>query len=388
MTPILAILHDSIRDLRARRMFWLALGITLLLVGVYASIGLRPDGVSLFFGLLPIENDLATDGPRGEAFLVFLFTDIVTSIWLAWGAVILALLSTAGVFPDFLARGSVDLVLSKPIPRTVVFLTKYVGCLLFVLAQVSVFCVGCLLTLGLRLGMWEPAIFLAVPLVVLVYSYLFSITALVGVLTRSGLTALTVTLIAWFMLFGLQGTEQAFNQIRVYHEEEAAAYARFADFSADLAERQADRGDEQRAAFHRERVETARAKAESATETAETMGTWHGRIRTAQWFLPRTQETISLVKRSIIRDRSRSWEALFIDDSPPPGGEPPGFEEPPADLDEGSDDIDVEVEAGAVEGRLLEYYWNQEFWKILGPSLGFEAVLLAIAAFVFVRRDF
>ena len=61
--------------------------------------------------------------PAGE-FYKRLFVSIGIEIWLAWIALILALASTAGIFPDLMTAGSIDLFVSKPIGRLRLFLTE------------------------------------------------------------------------------------------------------------------------------------------------------------------------------------------------------------------------------------------------------------------------
>ena len=71
---------------------------------------------------------------------------------------------------------------------------KFATSLLFVLLQVTLFCVGVFLCMGIRLGDWEWKIFAAIPVVTLFFSYLFSVNVLFGVWTRSALAALLITM--------------------------------------------------------------------------------------------------------------------------------------------------------------------------------------------------
>ena len=107
------------------------------------------------------------------------------SIWLSWAATILALVSTAGIFSD-LDQPGVRLTCSCP-DRSAgcgCFLTGVlVAGLLFVTLQVVVFCLASFLVIGLRGGAWEPGLFIAVPLVVCFFSYLYAVCVLLGVVT-------------------------------------------------------------------------------------------------------------------------------------------------------------------------------------------------------------
>ena len=57
MTPFLAILRESVLSLRAQGLFKLTMGLNLMVVVAFASIGFTEDGLSIFFGLGNIESE-------------------------------------------------------------------------------------------------------------------------------------------------------------------------------------------------------------------------------------------------------------------------------------------------------------------------------------------
>ena len=77
--------------------------------------------------------------PDGKLYKLII-TTVGVSFWLSWLSTILALLSTASMFPD-LATGGVDTMLSKPIGGARLIVTKFGTGLLFTALQVSVFAV-------------------------------------------------------------------------------------------------------------------------------------------------------------------------------------------------------------------------------------------------------
>ncbi len=206
MIKTFALLLDAYRELNARRLFWVVLGLSGLVVVIFGIVGIRDESITILNWESPIRFFYLSLLSRGT-FYKLLFVTLGIQYWLSWLAVILALVSTAGMFPDFLAGGSIELYLSKPISRLRLFTTKYFGGLLFVAIQVTVFCVASFLVLGFRGGTWEPSLFLAVPLVVLMFSYLFAVCVLLGVLTRSTVAALLLTLLFWFVLWAVHSTE-------------------------------------------------------------------------------------------------------------------------------------------------------------------------------------
>ncbi len=183
MSQTLALIWDAYRDLNSRRMFWIVLILSTLVAGSFAAIGLTSTGFKIFYWELhsPILN--SKEMAPGD-FYKSIFLNYGIGFWLTWLATVLALISTASLFPDFLAGGAVDLYLSKPISRLRLFLTKYLCGLLFVALQIGCFCAASFAVIGLRGRAWEPGIFLAVPIVLLFFSYLFCFCVLIGVWTH------------------------------------------------------------------------------------------------------------------------------------------------------------------------------------------------------------
>src|SRR5688572_54219 len=124
---------DAYRELNARKMFWIVLILSALVVLVFMGIGIADDGNIFLFGL---KTPFDTDPADRAGFYKTFFNDWGVTLWLSILASLLALISTAAVFPEFVSGGSIDLYLSKPISRVRLFLTKYVAALLFVALQV------------------------------------------------------------------------------------------------------------------------------------------------------------------------------------------------------------------------------------------------------------
>ena len=131
MTKTFALLMDAYRELNAKRLFWVVLFISALVVSIFGIVGVRNESVTILNWESPIRFVYLSLISQAT-FYKLLFVTLGIQYWLSWLAVILALVSTAGMFPDFLAGGSIELYLSKPISRLRLFATKYLGGLLFV----------------------------------------------------------------------------------------------------------------------------------------------------------------------------------------------------------------------------------------------------------------
>ena len=347
-----AMLLDAYRELNSRRLFWVTLALSLVVVLAVAAVGINARGLTLLgweFDTRPLTSDLVP--PR--KFYLFLFANLAVPIWLTWAASILALISTASIFPDFIASGAIEMTLARPISRPRLFLTKYVLGLLFVTLQVAVFAAACCLVVRLRGGVWEPRIFLAVPIVVASFSYLFAFCVLFGMLTRSTIAALLLTLVVWLGLWGLNMTDGTL----LFFRERAA-------LQAERAARQVER------LAPGPTLERARAEAAEAAEAARTMRRISAVAAWLKTLLPKTAETIQLLDR---------W-TLTPEDKAPFGGPAPEADDGPA-VPFGPPDREL---AARLEAATRE---RSAVW-VLGSSLACEAVVVGLAAWLFCRRDF
>jgi ABC-type transport system involved in multi-copper enzyme maturation permease subunit len=206
MTQTLAILTDAYRDLQARKMFSTVVILNVLAMALFALLGAN-DHALTFLWYEPFGRFL------GPVDYKVLYSNIVVGVWFTWVATVLALISTAGIFPDLLTSGSIDLYLAKPISRLRLFFTKYLAGLLFVALQVSIFALMSFLVLGVRGGLWEPGLFVAIPLVLVFFSYLFGICALLGIWTRSTIAALLLTLLAWSGIFAVDFADKQSGRV-------------------------------------------------------------------------------------------------------------------------------------------------------------------------------
>jgi len=388
LTQTLALIIDSYRELSAKKIFWLSMGISGLIVLLISAVGFSENGN---MSLLWYETSLplAEMGMEKDVFYKMVFVNLGFRFWLAWGATILALASTAGVFPDFISGGAIDLALSKPIGRVRLLLTKYVASLLFVALQVAVFSLCAFLVIGLRGGSWEPAVFYAVPLVTLFYSYLYSVCALFGIVTRSAITSLIITGIFWFVVFVVGTTESAMlgfrtqNDVRVHSYEtsiaalENRAPAEERDEPANSIDRIKDYRDEQVAEAQLQR---AQANLESAREDADGIALYHRIAFGVKTFLPKTAETLDVLEHRLVSMDDMSRLMLGDDDR---GDVAPLLTEE-GELSAEMRDAQRELTAIEMQNRVR----NRSLWWILGTSLLFECSVLGIAAWRFKRRDF
>ncbi|MEK6797563.1 MAG: ABC transporter permease [Planctomycetota bacterium] len=206
-----ALIVDSFRESLDRKIFWVMLAVSLVVAAAMSCVGFAPGMVDVFFGSWRIETDVFTVGGELRTDLIatvavdYILDTVVGSI-----GTILALIATAGFFPAMLERGAIEVVLSKPIARWKLFLGRYFGAMMFVLVHATVFVASTFLVLGLRWGTWMPAYLLCIPLMVLLFSYLYCVSALAAVWSRSATAAIVLSLGAWVFFAGVQGIDDCF----------------------------------------------------------------------------------------------------------------------------------------------------------------------------------
>jgi ABC-type transport system involved in multi-copper enzyme maturation permease subunit len=209
-----ALIKDSFREAIDRKLFWVMLAISILIALGMACFGFDEKGISVLFGTWQWESpDLSVGSPIRDAALAGVLTHVLADMFLGWIGLGLALISTAGMFPSLMEKGTVDVLLSKPLRRWHLFLGKYAGGMIFILLQSAVFVTLTFLVAGVRWKLWLWPYFWAIPLFLVLFSYLYCFTVLFGILTRNGLTSLLLTLVAWFVIWAPQAAYESFQQV-------------------------------------------------------------------------------------------------------------------------------------------------------------------------------
>ncbi len=135
-------------------------------------------------------------------------TEFVTG-WLTWFAdygvgvigVFCAILATASIIPQTFEQGAIDLLLSKPVNRPLVFLTKYLGGCVFI-CLVATFCVGGIWLLsGFRWGVWHLPFLMCIPVVTFIFAIYYAVSALAGVIWRNAIVSVIVTVAFWVLCY-------------------------------------------------------------------------------------------------------------------------------------------------------------------------------------------
>ncbi len=314
-----------------------------------------------------------------ETFYKLMFTNFGVNIWLTWVATVLALVSTAGIFPDFISSGAIELVLARPIGRLRLFLLKYLSGLLFVTLQVAVFSFVSFFVIGIKGGAWEPAVFLSIPLVVCFFSYLFAFCVLIGMITRSAIPALLLTIVFWFVIFGINATELIFYQTSVVAELRVEAIERELPIRSKYLE-DLKHEDPPPKESRITRLEEILAKREALVpdlkESALKLQRYHRSSIYTKSLLPKTSETIDLLERWLV-------DLADLPDLSDQNNTDQGIDFSAMQATER-----VRIDDSELQRRVIEEQRGRSIFWVLGTSLIFEFFILSLAAWIFCRRDF
>lgn len=400
MTQTIALLVDAYRELNAKKLFWVTLILSGVLVGAFACVGLDAQGITIFKWSLPVP--MFNTGTMSVGFFYkFLFVQFGVALWLSWAAMILAVISTAAIIPDFVSGGAVELALSKPIGRVRLFLTKYVMGLLFVTLQVGVFSLASFLVIGLRGGAWEPRLFMAIPIVVAVFSFLFCVSALVGLLTRSTIAALLLTLLFWIFLFILNAADSSTLMIKSQKVAQVARQERMIERQKKEIDRlehwarsQLDEKAKSDAAANgepepapvawsseqieqispqivnvRSQITSTEKDIKENQDDVTQIERWNRGFVIAKTVLPKTAETTKLLERALLSEEDLKKIERATGN----------------DRRRRDDEEDTHVTGAQMAEQVLR---SRSVGWIVGTSLAFEGVVLVLACWVFARRDF
>ncbi|HVX86728.1 MAG TPA: ABC transporter permease [Phycisphaerae bacterium] len=392
MVQTWALLVDAYRELNAKKMFWIVLILTGVVLAGFATLGVSGNQMTVLW--------YAPFGKVPSALFMYkaIFSYLVVGFWFTWVAVLLALISTAGIFPDFLSAGSIDLFLAKPITRLRLFLTKYVAGLLFVLLQVTFFAVASFVILGVRAGVWQPGIFWSIPIILVFFSYLYGVCVLLGVLTRSTVAALLLTLLAWLGFWAVDRVDVVMaSYINSQHATQADMEDELARIDKEIAanpgaatqpatermgeEMYRDRvqigspppGVGTRGSGSGETLEDQRAEAVSMRDEAVVSPTVEMVERVVvgvKTLIPKTRETTNLLDRELFTDKDLRAATQ-------------------ADAGQASQQDEFERRRAERRGQVwIDAMRERSVWWVVGTSVGFEAVVLGVAAWLFCRRDY
>lgn len=154
-----------------------------------------PHKLTFLFGAVPTEIEI----PIGP--LVFQVEDTLVGSIGAAVAMLLSTVITAFFIPNMLRKGTIDLLIAKPVHRTTLLIYKFIGGLSFMFVNTVFVVVGIWVVIGLRSGLWAPSFLLMIFIFTFQFAIFYAVSTLFGVLTRSPIVSILAACCTWAVLF-------------------------------------------------------------------------------------------------------------------------------------------------------------------------------------------
>ncbi len=126
-------------------------------------------------------------------------------------AVMVAIVVTSPIIPDTFRSGSLNLLLSKPISRVLLYLSKFFGSTVFVLVNISFVLTALYFIAGFRFQFWNAGLLACIPLLMFVFVIFYSVSALAGLLWKNAIVCVVATMVFWLFCFVLGAVYSGMN---------------------------------------------------------------------------------------------------------------------------------------------------------------------------------
>lgn len=204
---ILALIWATFRELTAKAtLIVLAAISTLIILGIMFSIGVTQssEGLALTMFGQPAGPPMTQEN-IAEAIAV-IQSGLAGGLF--FGIILFGVFATAGIIPDILEKGTIDLYLSKPIARWELLLGKYLGAVTIIFLNIVYFLGALWLIFGVKTGVWNTGFLFASLTMGFVFASLYSLTAVFAVIFRNTAIPIIGSFLYLFIIGGiLEGRE-------------------------------------------------------------------------------------------------------------------------------------------------------------------------------------
>lgn len=162
------------------------------------------------------DDPLPVSLKQAREFVESMILQLILKVGLGVFAVGASIIVTSPMIPDMFQTGSLHLLLSKPISRSLLFLTKFLGGCVFVAINIAFFLTGLYLVAGSRLGIWNQGLLLCIPVCIFIFIIFYTVSALAGLIWKNAIVCVVFTVLFWLLCFFLgfaQGVMKPFAQI-------------------------------------------------------------------------------------------------------------------------------------------------------------------------------
>lgn len=176
----------------ARKVFLFFAGISILVLL----------GMILFFSLVGLDTltSITIQGGSGVLDDVAVGLQLMIVNPLSGLCLLLAIFASASFVPHMMERGTIDLLLSKPISRTQLLMGKYLGGLLVVFLNIFLLIFGTWLIISIKFSSWDFSFLLVSLLVTFTFAVLYSLIVFIGVLTKGSILGMMLAYLIFLIV--------------------------------------------------------------------------------------------------------------------------------------------------------------------------------------------
>mgnify|MGYP005725418533 CR=1 FL=1 len=202
MMKLLAIIQLTFRESLAKKTFVAFFGISTLvcLLFIFALNLDIVNGADAYISLFGQEID---EMIHIEELIYNIESGVAAALFVA--GLFLSLFATSSLVPSFLQKGTIDLMISKPLSRWQILTGRYLGAVAIVAFNIFYLVIFSWLILSLKTGVWNFGFLLAGAMIVVTFAIMYALMTFLGVMVRSGpfslmLTYLVIFISPWLIL--------------------------------------------------------------------------------------------------------------------------------------------------------------------------------------------
>ncbi|MEX1025930.1 MAG: ABC transporter permease [Planctomycetota bacterium] len=194
-----ALVEDALFQVLDNSVFRILAVVVLLPILFFFVVGFHPDEVSLLWGTWSWSwNDIGLTTPDARSKAIDTVLSILIDGLGGVFGVLFCIAATAFFVPRMIEKGAADLLFHKPISRAAFYFSRYLAGLFFVSILSTILIAGVFAGLALVSRHVEPGIFWSTLTLTYVFTIIYSFCMLVGVVTRSTVAAILLTVLFWF----------------------------------------------------------------------------------------------------------------------------------------------------------------------------------------------
>ncbi len=193
MKNIFIITWFTLREAMARKVFMFFAGVSIFVLLTSILVFSFVDTQSFISAMTQGRNDIVVREIISGLELLIISP-------LAGLCLLLAIFSSASFVPIMLEKGTIDLLLSKPISRPQLLLGKYLGGLLVVFINILFLIVGVWLIISFKFSYWDFSFLFVSLTITFAFAVLYSIIVLFGVLTKNSILGMMIAYLIFIIL--------------------------------------------------------------------------------------------------------------------------------------------------------------------------------------------